>query len=54
VGFNMLGGRWNHAPLMEWIEQRLGLDWVLEHLCEAQFDEEFEPPWRMQAGPQPP
>jgi len=51
VGFNMLGGRWNHAPLMEWIQQRRSLDWVLEHLREAQFDEEFEPPWRVLAGP---
>jgi NADPH-dependent 2,4-dienoyl-CoA reductase/sulfur reductase-like enzyme len=53
VGFNMLGSRWNHVPLMEWIQQRRSLAWVLEHLGEAQFDEEFEPPWRVQAGSQP-
>lgn len=41
VGFNMLGSRWNHEPLLRWIEERRGLDWVLEHLCEAQFDEEL-------------
>jgi NADPH-dependent 2,4-dienoyl-CoA reductase/sulfur reductase-like enzyme len=53
VGFNMLGSRWNHVPLMEWIQQRRSLAWVLEHLREAQFDEEFEPPWRVQAGARP-
>ena len=51
VGFNMLGGRWNHVPLMKWIEERRGLPWVLEHLGEAQFDEELEPSWRVQAAP---
>src|SRR5688572_16874691 len=37
VGFNMLGGRWNHEPLLEWIQERRSLDWVLAHLHEAQF-----------------
>ena len=41
VGFNMLGSRWNHEPLLQWIQERRGLDFVLEHLHEAQFDEEF-------------
>jgi NADPH-dependent 2,4-dienoyl-CoA reductase/sulfur reductase-like enzyme len=41
IGFNMLGSRWNHEPLMRWIEERRGLDYVLQHLAEAQFDEEF-------------
>lgn len=45
VGFNMLGGRWNHEPLLEWIHERRGLDFVLKHLPEAQFDEEFSG-WR--------
>jgi hypothetical protein len=47
VGFNMLGGRWNHEPLLEWIHERRSLDWVLAHLHEAQFDEEFERRFRV-------
>jgi NADPH-dependent 2,4-dienoyl-CoA reductase/sulfur reductase-like enzyme len=50
VGFNMLGGRWNHEPLLEWIEERRPLDWVLAHLREAQFDEELERPFRVTAA----
>jgi NADPH-dependent 2,4-dienoyl-CoA reductase/sulfur reductase-like enzyme len=50
VGFNMLGGRWNHEPLMGWIEERRGLDYVLRHLGEAQFDEEFTPRFSPAAG----
>jgi NADPH-dependent 2,4-dienoyl-CoA reductase/sulfur reductase-like enzyme len=49
VGFNMLGGRWNHEPLLEWIHERRSLDWVLAHLHEAQFDEEFERRFRVLA-----
>jgi NAD(P)H-nitrite reductase large subunit len=45
VGFNMLGSRWNHELFLEWIEQRRPLEYVLEHLKEAQFDEEFSPRW---------
>ncbi len=41
VGFNMLGSRWDHRPLIEWIRQRRSVDWVLEHLEDAQFDVEF-------------
>jgi len=41
VGFNMLGSRWNHEPLLLWIHERRSLEWVLKHLHEAQFDEEF-------------
>jgi NADPH-dependent 2,4-dienoyl-CoA reductase/sulfur reductase-like enzyme len=41
VGFNMLGSRWNHEPLLRWIHERRSLGYVLEHLHEAQFDEEF-------------
>ena len=44
VGFNLLGSRWNHEPLARWIEERRSLDWVLAHLGEAQFDEEFTTP----------
>jgi NADPH-dependent 2,4-dienoyl-CoA reductase/sulfur reductase-like enzyme len=47
VGFNMLGSRWNHEPMLEWIHERRGLDYVLEHLHEAQFDEEFMPRFRV-------
>jgi len=47
VGFNMLGTRWDHEVLVRWIEERRGLDWVLEHLPEAQFDEEFMPRFRV-------
>jgi NADPH-dependent 2,4-dienoyl-CoA reductase/sulfur reductase-like enzyme len=47
VGFNMLGSRWDHEPLLRWIHERRGLDYVLEHLHEAQFDEEFMPRFRV-------
>ena len=47
VGFNMLGSRWNHEPLMRWIEERRDLDWVLAHLPEAQFDEELTTRFRV-------
>jgi hypothetical protein len=46
VGFNMLGGRWNHEVMLEWIDQRRKLDDVLDRLGEAQFDEELSPRWR--------
>jgi NADPH-dependent 2,4-dienoyl-CoA reductase/sulfur reductase-like enzyme len=50
VGFNMLGSRWNHEPLVDWIHERRPLDWVLKHLKDAQFDEEFSRPFRVHAG----
>jgi hypothetical protein len=50
VGFNMVGSRWNHEPLLRWIQERRPLDWVLKHLGEAQFDEEFSPRFRVYAG----
>jgi NADPH-dependent 2,4-dienoyl-CoA reductase/sulfur reductase-like enzyme len=46
VGFNMLGGRWSHEPLLEWIHERRSLEWVLARLGQAQFDEELTPRWR--------
>ena len=52
VGFNMLGGRWNHEPLLEWIHERRSLDWVLARLPEAQFDEEFERRFRVSSAAQ--
>jgi NADPH-dependent 2,4-dienoyl-CoA reductase/sulfur reductase-like enzyme len=50
VGFNMLGSRWNHEPLLLWIHERRSLDWVLKRLPEAQFDEEFMPRFRVRPG----
>jgi NADPH-dependent 2,4-dienoyl-CoA reductase/sulfur reductase-like enzyme len=47
VGFTMLGSRWNHEFLLDWIHERRQLEWVLEHLGEAQFDEEFSPRFRV-------
>jgi NADPH-dependent 2,4-dienoyl-CoA reductase/sulfur reductase-like enzyme len=42
-GFNALGTRWDHEVLLRWIAERRPLAWVLDHLGEAQFDEEFMP-----------
>jgi NADPH-dependent 2,4-dienoyl-CoA reductase/sulfur reductase-like enzyme len=47
VGFNMLGSRWDHEPLLQWIHERRSLAYVLDHLPEAQFDEEFMPRFRI-------
>jgi NADPH-dependent 2,4-dienoyl-CoA reductase/sulfur reductase-like enzyme len=47
VGFNMLGSRWNHEPLLDWIHERRPLEWVLAHLAEAQFDEELSRRFRV-------
>lgn len=41
IGFNMLGSRWDHRILSTWVEQRRPLDWVRDHLHQAQFDVEF-------------
>src|SRR5437773_3735860 len=38
IGFNMLGSRWNHDFFERWIAERRDLDYVMEHLSEAQFD----------------
>ena len=40
-GFSMLGSRWNAGVLMGWIEERRDLGWVLAHLDQAMFNEEF-------------
>jgi NADPH-dependent 2,4-dienoyl-CoA reductase/sulfur reductase-like enzyme len=48
VGFNCLGTRWDHQVFMRWIHERRPLDWVLAHMHEAQFDEEFMPPFQVQ------
>jgi NADPH-dependent 2,4-dienoyl-CoA reductase/sulfur reductase-like enzyme len=47
VGFNFLGSRWDHEPLLQWIDERRSLAYVLEHLGEAQFDEELSPRFRV-------
>jgi len=44
-GFNGLGGRWDHNVWMQWIQQRRPLEWVLAHMNEARFDEEFTSPF---------
>lgn len=41
IGFNMLGSRWNHTVLERWVQERRTVDFVREHLREAQFDVEF-------------
>ena len=41
LGFNMLGSRWDHTILIRWLEQRRSLDFVRDHLRQAQFDHEF-------------
>ncbi len=46
VGFNFLGRRWDHRPLVEWVKEKRNLDWVLSHLHEANFDEEFYPKFK--------
>lgn len=47
AGFNMLGRRWDHRILVRWIEQKRSLDWVLTHLHEALFEEEFMPDFQI-------
>ena len=41
LGFSMLGSRWRAATLIRWIEERRSLKWVLAHLADAVFNEEF-------------
>ena len=41
IGFNFLGTRFDQEPLLRWIAEGRTLDYVLAHLAEAQFDEEF-------------
>ena len=50
VGFNLLGSRWNHEPLLRWIQERRPLEWVLPRLGEARFDEELSRPFRVHPG----
>ncbi len=41
VGFNMLGSRFDHRVLEQWIIEKRDLDYVRRHLEDAQFDVEF-------------
>jgi NAD(P)H-nitrite reductase large subunit len=41
IGFNMLGSRFDHRLLEEWIIDGRDLDYVKRHLEDAQFDVEF-------------
>ncbi len=41
IGFNMIGRRWDHRLLVKWIDEKRTLEYVLKHLHEALFDEEF-------------
>lgn len=41
LGFNALGSRWDHTVITRWIEEERPVDWVREHLREAQFDVEL-------------
>lgn len=44
IGFNLLGRRWDHSVLMEFIDAGRSLAYVLDHLHEAAFDTELVPP----------
>lgn len=46
-GFNTLGSRWDHQIWMKWIHERRPLAWVLDHMDEARYDEEFMPRFRV-------
>jgi NADPH-dependent 2,4-dienoyl-CoA reductase/sulfur reductase-like enzyme len=41
IGFNMLGRRWDHRLLVNWVDEKKQLDWVLRNLHKASFDEEL-------------
>lgn len=41
LGFNMLGSRWDHTLLLQWIRERRSIEFVRENLHRAQFDVEF-------------
>ncbi len=47
IGFNMLGRRWDHVVMTKWIAEERQLEWVLAHLHEALFDEEFMPKFKL-------
>jgi NADPH-dependent 2,4-dienoyl-CoA reductase/sulfur reductase-like enzyme len=41
IGFNLLGVRFRHEVCEAWIREKRGIDFVLDHLGEANFDPEF-------------
>jgi len=41
IGFNLMGIRYRHKVCEKWIEDKRGLDYVLENLQQANFDPEF-------------
>ncbi|MEM7165963.1 MAG: FAD/NAD(P)-binding oxidoreductase [Planctomycetota bacterium] len=43
TGFNLMGLRYRHDVCRRWIEEQRSVDYVLEHLAEANFDPEFFP-----------
>jgi NAD(P)H-nitrite reductase large subunit len=51
IGFNMLGSRWDHTVLMDFIAERRSPKWVLENLHRAQFDSEFSPKFQILQQP---
>jgi len=50
IGFNFLGRRWDHRLLIEWIESKRKLEWVIDHLAEANYDEELMPRFKVVAA----
>jgi NADPH-dependent 2,4-dienoyl-CoA reductase/sulfur reductase-like enzyme len=47
IGFNLLGRRWDHTVLLDWIRQRRSLEFVLDNIQKASFDTEFVPPLKI-------
>ncbi|UCC44763.1 MAG: FAD-dependent oxidoreductase [Candidatus Zixiibacteriota bacterium] len=47
IGFNMLGRRWDHRALIDWIDQEEHIDYVLAHLHEAVSDDESIPAFKV-------
>ena len=43
IGFNAIGIRLRHRVCEKWILEKRPVDWVVEHLSEANFDPEFYP-----------
>ncbi len=43
IGFNLMGIRFRHAVCEKWLLENRTIDYVLEHLGEANFDPEFYP-----------
>ncbi|MBD3402858.1 NAD(P)/FAD-dependent oxidoreductase [candidate division GN15 bacterium] len=50
IGFNGLGRRWDHTIFLQWIREKRTVDYAIDHLAEALFDEEFMPTFRVVAA----